>query len=313
MCLATWSVRRPGTWRTRSRTRECQRLKDARGDRVRPNGPLSRTPVTWVTAASRFGFCCSPDRRATAAPKSRRDREGPGHPWLLATVAPRRILATSTPRSGRTRRSQLRRRPIASGRSTARLSGSRARHGWTRRVRRRHALIPNERVVVARRRLIPNIDAASGRQARRLLDRRIADGQVLPHGVVAGQRKHDDAVRISDGRVGLDDVIAAHNPDAEVHRRTACVSVAARLVPPERVIVALDSYAATRGRCRTVPHGDVALDADRGRRRIDPNSGHAVGGRRDALHPSLHGREEENPVSLKPLHDTGASNADVAL
>src|SRR5262245_65761597 len=47
--------------------------------------------------------------------------------------------------------------------------------------------------------------------------------------------------------------------------------------------------------------------------RPDPDARHAVGGRRDALHPTAHGRVEENPVTAKPLYDARASYPDVGL
>jgi hypothetical protein len=74
--------------------------------------------------------------------------------------------------------------------------------------------------VIGRRRLIPDIDAGSGRDTVRLLNRRIPDGDVLPHLIVRGDREDDDAVRVADGRIGFDDVAVARNDaDAEIDGR----------------------------------------------------------------------------------------------
>jgi len=57
------------------------------------------------------------------------------------------------------------------------------------------------------------------------------------------------------------EVVVAHDAEAEIDGRTCRIPIAARLVPPERVVVALDSYAAAGGCRRAVPHGHVTFDA----------------------------------------------------
>src|SRR5439155_24623858 len=113
--------------------------------------------------------------------------------------------------------------------------------------------------------------------------------------------------------VRFNEVVATHHADAEVDRRSRRVAVAARLVPPERVIVPLNSYPATRGCGSPVPDRHIAFDANLRRRRIDPNARHAVRRGRDALHPSANGRHEQNAVRRKALHDTWSTNSDIAL
>src|SRR5207237_1171446 len=206
------------------------------------------------------GACRARRRTATGTLECRRNREE------------RTLVCSSTARSREARPmrdTRLLRPPRTnaerserSGPSAPWLSRRRARGRRTGRVHRRQTEIAAEGVAVARRGLIPDIDAASGGHARGLLDRWVADGEILTHGVIAGRRKYHNAVRVADSRVRLDDVVAAHDAQAEVDGRTGRVAVTARLVPPERVVVALDSYAAAGGGCRPVPHRHVALDAD---------------------------------------------------
>jgi len=74
--------------------------------------------------------------------------------------------------------------------------------------------------VVRRRRLVPDIDAPSSRDAVRLLDRRIPDRNVLPYLIVRRGREDNDAVGVADRRVGFDDVAVARNDaDAEIDGR----------------------------------------------------------------------------------------------
>ena len=129
----------------------------------------------------------------------------------------------------------------------------------TRGVDGRQAHVAENRVVVARRRLIPDVDSAArgnSRHAVRLLDRRVANRDVLSDPVVRGGRKHHDAIRISDRRVALDQIVVGgpDEADTKIDKGTRGVTISARLVPPERVIVPLDSYAAACGGRRTVPH-----------------------------------------------------------
>ena len=197
---------------------------------------------------------------STGIPAFRGDREG------------RRLLARSMiARQRRTARMPATPRPARGTNeetaepcscSTSRLPGGRTRRGSTGCIERRQALVAEELVLVARRRLIPDVDTTARRHARRLLDRWIADRQILSDGVVTRQRKDNDSIRVAHRRVGLDDVVVAHDAETKVNRRTGRVAVAARLVPPERVIVALDSYAAARRSWRAIPHRDVTIDAD---------------------------------------------------
>ena len=69
--------------------------------------------------------------------------------------------------------------------------------------------IPVERVVVARRRLIPDVEAAARRDAVRLLDGRIARDDVPSDPAVGRRREHHDAVRVANGRVRIDQVVVA--------------------------------------------------------------------------------------------------------
>jgi hypothetical protein len=97
------------------------------------------------------------------------------------------------------------------------------------------------------------------------LNRWVADDDVLPNRVAARTREHDDAVRVTNRGIGLDQVIGGCplKADPEVGRRSGRVAVAARLVPPERVARALDSYAAACGRGGAVPHRHIAFHANR--------------------------------------------------
>jgi len=198
---------------------------------------------------------------------------------------------------------------------TSRLARDGAgRKGRTRRVHAAQTHVPGEAVVVARCGLIPDIDACSRGKAVGLLNPRIADGHVPADAVVGGGWEHDDAVRVTHRGVRVDQiVVTGHDADAKVGCRAGCVAVPARLVPPERVIAPLDSYAAARVRGLPVPDRHVRLNADLRRRRIDPNPRHAVRGRRDGLYPSSDTRHEEDAVRLEPLHDAGTTNTDVGL
>jgi hypothetical protein len=81
------------------------------------------------------------------------------------------------------------------------------------------------------------------------LDRRVAYGNVASDSRVGGRRKHDDPIGVANRRILLDQiVVAVDDADAEivVGGREA---ISRRLVPPERVIAADDSYAAACGSC----------------------------------------------------------------
>ena len=95
------------------------------------------------------------------------------------------------------------------------------------------------------------------------MDRRIPYRDITPDPVVRGRRKHDDAVCVTDGRIGFDEVvIAREQSDSEIGCRTSRVAVAACLVPPERVIGTLDSYAAAGTSGIAISDRHVTLDAN---------------------------------------------------
>ena len=78
----------------------------------------------------------------------------------------------------------------------------------------------------------------------RLLDGRIAYGDITPDSGVGRRGKDHDAVRIAVRRVLLDEVVVPiEDADAEVIVGS-CEAVSRRLVPPERVVATDDSYAA---------------------------------------------------------------------
>ena len=146
-------------------------------------------------------------------------------------------------------------------------------HGALMAVRH---MLPRITLLLLGRRLIPDVDSAArgnSRHAVGLLNRRVADRDVISDPVVRGGRKHHDAIRIPDRRVALDQIVVGgpYEADAKIDKGARRVTISARLVPPERVIVALDSYAAACGGWRTVPHRDVAFDADARGRRVDAN------------------------------------------
>jgi hypothetical protein len=92
--------------------------------------------------------------------------------------------------------------------------------------------------------LIPDVDACAARNARGKLNRRIADDDIAADSRVGRRRKNDDPVRVAVGGVFLDEIIVTReDPDAEIVVGNR-VAVSSRLVPPERVVASLDSYAA---------------------------------------------------------------------
>ena len=98
-----------------------------------------------------------------------------------------------------------------------------------------------------------------------MLDGWIPHYHVLSDPAGGRGREYYNAVRITDGGVRLDQIIVARKEsDPEVGRRTDRVAISARLVPPERVVTSLDSYASAAKPCGggAVPHGHVPLDAD---------------------------------------------------
>ena len=114
----------------------------------------------------------------------------------------------------------------------------------TRRVHGGDANVPVEHVVCTSRRLIPDVHAATAGNARGLLNGRIPNCDVAAHPGIRGGRQDHDPIGIAVGRIFFDKVIVpGKDPDAEVvvWIREA---VSRRLVPPERVIVTLDSYTA---------------------------------------------------------------------
>src|SRR5262249_57557981 len=94
------------------------------------------------------------------------------------------------------------------------------------------------------------------------------------------------------------------HPVRGLPRRACCVSVTACLVPPERVVVALNSYAAARSGGSPVADRYVAFRTDSRRRGIDADAGHTVRRRGHALDPALGPRHEHTPAPLNPLTDS---------
>jgi hypothetical protein len=193
------------------------------------------------------------------------------------------------------------------------------RHGGcrerrTRRVDSSQTHVSGKAVVIAGRRLIPDVHAARRWQRIRLLNRRVPHHDVAANPAVGRRGEHDDAVGVADCRVRFDQVVVARkDPDAEIRRRAGRVTVAARLVPPERVIGSLDSYPAARIGGVPVSNRHVPLHADLRGRSIDANPTQAIGCRRHALDPSLDARHEQNSVCLEALHHARSTNADIDL
>ena len=167
----------------------------------------------------------------------------------------------------------------------------------------------------ARRRLIPDVDAGAAWNAGRDLNRWIADDDIASDSGIRGRRDDDDAIRVAVGGVLLDEVVvAAEDADAEIVIGSR-EAVSRRLVPPERVIAAQDSYAAAgQSRLRAaVPDGDIRSERDLGRVGLIPNARLAVGRRRHALDLAEQRSGEEDAIRPKPLDDAWTSNLDVAL
>lgn len=147
---------------------------------------------------------------------------------------------------------------------TARFPGNRGRRRIrTRRIDGRHTEVLVERGRAGSR-LIPNIDTHTSGNACGLLNRRIADYDIASNACVRRRREHDDAIRVAKGGVFFDQVvIAAEDADAKIVVRSR-EAVSRRLVPPERVVTALDSYTAAReARLRAaVPDGHVGSESD---------------------------------------------------
>jgi len=181
-----------------------------------------------------------------------------------------------------------------------------------RRVDRRDADVVVKRRR-AQRRLIPNIDARVVRIARRKLNRRITDHHVAAHSRIRCLGKHDDPVAVAVGGVLLDEIIVARDdsdPEIVVRSREA---VPSRLVPPERVIAALDSYAAATCGGVAVPDGNICSQGDSRGRGIYPYARHAVGRRGDIFDFAEQRAGEEDPVRAKPLNHSWSPYLDIAL
>ena len=132
------------------------------------------------------------------------------------------------------------------------LTRSQAR---TRRVDRGDAEVVVEECRTTRR-LIPDIDADAAGHAGRLLDRWISYGDIAADPGVGRCRKDHDPIRVAVGSVFLDEVaVSVEDADAEVIV-WSCEAVSRRLVPPERVIGADDSYAAAGQACDSAPIPD---------------------------------------------------------
>src|SRR5262245_60149974 len=106
------------------------------------------------------------------------------------------------------------------------------------------------------RRLIPDVDAHAAGNASRKLNRWIPYGDIAANPRVGRRRKNHDPIRVAVGGVLLDDVaVAVEDADAEIIVWTR-KAVSRRLVPPERVVAADDSYAAAGQACDSAPISD---------------------------------------------------------
>jgi len=132
------------------------------------------------------------------------------------------------------------------------LTRSQAR---TRRVDRGDAEVVVEECRTTRR-LIPDIDADAAGHAGRLLNRWISYGDIAADPCISRRRSDHDPIRVAVGSVFLDEVaVSVEDADAEVIV-WSCEAVSRRLVPPERVIGADDSYAAAGQACDSAPIPD---------------------------------------------------------
>jgi hypothetical protein len=165
----------------------------------------------------------------------------------------------------------------------------------------------------AQRRLIPNIDARAARNARRELNWWIADHHVAAHSRIRRRREHDDPVGVAVGGVLFDEIIvASDDPDPEIVVRSR-EAVSSRLVPPERVIAADDSYAATARGCVAVPDGNVRSQSDSRGGGIHAYARHAVRRYGYTFDFAQQRAGEEDSVRAKPLYDAWSPHLDIAL
>jgi len=163
--------------------------------------------------------------------------------------------------------------------------------------------------------LIPDVDADAAGHAGRLLDRWISYGDIAADPGVGRRRKNYDPIRIAVGSVFLDDVaIAVEDADAEVIVWT-CEAVSRRLVPPERVVAADDSYAAAGQACDStpIPNRDIRSKSDPGRRRRHADAGHTVRRYGDPFDLAEQRAIEQNAITTESLHDARAADLDVRL
>lgn len=158
------------------------------------------------------------------------------------------------------------------------------RQAWTGRVDRSDAEVVVEECRTSRR-LIPDIYADAAGHPGRKLNRWIAYGDIATDPRVGRRRKDHDPVRVAVGGVFLDEVaVSVEDADAEIIVWT-CETVSCRLVPPERVVAADDSYAAA-GQARDsapISNRDIRSKSDPRRRRRDADAGHTVGRCGDAF------------------------------
>jgi len=163
--------------------------------------------------------------------------------------------------------------------------------------------------------LIPDIDADAAGHAGRLLNRWISYGDIAADPGVRRCRKDYDPIRIAVGSVFLDDVaIAVEDADAEVIV-WSCEAVSRRLVPPERVVGADDSYAAAGQACDSAPIPDshIRSKSDTRRRRRHANAGHTVRRCGDPFDLAEQRAVEQDSITAEPLHDAGSTDLDVRL
>ena len=185
---------------------------------------------------------------------------------------------------------------------------------WTRRVDRGDAEVVVEEGRTTRR-LIPDIDADAAGYTGRLLDRWVSYGNIAADPGVGRCRKDHDPIRVSVGSVFLDEVaVSVEDADAEIIVWT-CEAISRRLVPPERVVGADDSYAAAGQACDSAPIPDshIRSKSDTRRRRGHANAGHTVRRCGDPFDLAEQRAVEQDSITAESLHDAGSTDLDVRL
>jgi hypothetical protein len=105
-----------------------------------------------------------------------------------------------------------------------------------------------------------------------LLNGRIADCDVPADSCIGRGWENHDPVGVAVRGVFLDEIIVARDdPDAEIVVRSR-EAVSSRLVPPERVVASLDSYASAGRGSIPIPDGNISSEGDSRGGGIHPNA-----------------------------------------